>query len=278
MEKAQKESKHVLGWIFGVLFLVVGLAMFTSSFISGLMTTALGLILLPPSRKWLEEKINKKLSRAVIIGVGIVMLGIAGAALPSDTQTNTNTQVAELPAEQPVEVNTTPQNEPETEEVTDTVTVEDTVEIEEPVQEEPEVKTGINVSRSIFVDKFENVDYLNVTFGAGVPVDGSDNYTANDGAVVLQLIGPEENLEQASVFTFASADDVNSNAVALAAMVDFISTFDQSINDDQWILDEIEALTPGESYSSSIQRNGRNVRFEYEPALGSFVVIVEPQL
>lgn len=268
MENAQKkESKHILGWTFGVLFLLTSLGMLTESFISFVATLALGLILLPPSRKWLENKIDRKLSRGVLISIGVVLLGITGAGLPTNSTEETKVvdSVENNEAVAVEEDNSVVEAEPVVE-----------TEVEAPAQEEANEQAGTNIPRSAFIDKFENVDYLNVTFAAATPVDGADNYTANDGNVAFQLIGPADNLEQASVWVFASPDDLDANTIALASMADFINAFDQSLNDDNWLLDEFDSYTPGTEYKSSIQRNGRNIRFEYEPTLGSFMVIVEP--
>lgn len=89
-----KENKHTLGWIFGVLFLVGGLSMFTSSFISGICILIVGLLLLPPSRKWLEQKIKRTLSRSILIVVSVVLFIVAGVALPGSSTTD-KTSVAQ---------------------------------------------------------------------------------------------------------------------------------------------------------------------------------------
>lgn len=109
----QQENKHTLGWIFGVLFLIGGLGMFTESFLTGLTTTLVGLVILPPSRKWLEQKLNRTLSRPILIVISVILLAIGGVGMPDTTATTTNTNtVVQENEPTPVE-QVTPENTPE---------------------------------------------------------------------------------------------------------------------------------------------------------------------
>lgn len=103
---SKKESKHILGWVFGIFVLFIALIIVFKGFISGIAMLLLGLFLLPPSRKLFESKINKKIPRVVTGIVGFILFLVSIFAFPSqpnqtspvaqDTSSNTNSTVNEV--------------------------------------------------------------------------------------------------------------------------------------------------------------------------------------
>ncbi|MDP3970916.1 MAG: hypothetical protein Q8P90_04400 [bacterium] len=78
---SQKEKKkHTLGWIFGVILLISTLGALSESVLAGICVLAAGLLILPPSRQWLEKKVNTTFSRPVLIVISFILLIIASVA------------------------------------------------------------------------------------------------------------------------------------------------------------------------------------------------------
>lgn len=146
-----KEGKHIFGWVFGIFFLLMALAMIFTSFISGLAMLILGLLLLPPFRQWFEQKINTKIPRVAALLIGIVLFVVAAVALPNkqqssqvaqDTTKSTNATVDVVTNTNAVPVNTnTVANSNQTATTTNTPQntnqPEPTPVVVEPVKEEP---------------------------------------------------------------------------------------------------------------------------------------------
>lgn len=136
-----KEGKHTFGWIFGVLFLLGGLGMFTESFISGFSVLAVGSLLLPPSRKWLEGKMNKPLSSPVLIIASVILFAVAGAAMPGSTS-NTESVASESDAPSTASDNVEVTTEEDT-------TTKDTIQEEAPKEQSMLDKLWIAFDNSI---------------------------------------------------------------------------------------------------------------------------------
>jgi len=75
----------ILGWIFGLFFVLVGLASFSSSFIAGISCLVISAVLLPPVNRLFREKMNFELSKGVKIVVIIICLIIFSMTTETDT-------------------------------------------------------------------------------------------------------------------------------------------------------------------------------------------------
>ena len=81
----------VLSWLFGLLFLIIGLAFFSEKdFISATPIILASFLLIPPVKKWLKDKLNFELSRVERITFVIILL-IAFVMLVPDTNSDINT-------------------------------------------------------------------------------------------------------------------------------------------------------------------------------------------
>lgn len=94
----------------------------------------LGLLLLPPSRKWFESKINKKIPRLVALGVGTVLFVVAMVAYP--THSNNTKQIVQDNTKDTNTVTNQVANT-NTAATTNTNQAEVTPVVVEPVKEEP---------------------------------------------------------------------------------------------------------------------------------------------
>ena len=78
---------HILRWIFGVLFVLLGLN--SPYLIAQLIMLAMGLALLPPSAGWFERRTGIELGRArrtmIIVG-GFLLIIIAGLFVPDEPE------------------------------------------------------------------------------------------------------------------------------------------------------------------------------------------------
>ena len=84
-----------LNWIFGVLFLVLGLVLLFSDPLPGIPLIIIALFLLPPVRQYIQKKTNKQLpakSKALII---IVLLIIFGIFIPQSQKKEETERLAE---------------------------------------------------------------------------------------------------------------------------------------------------------------------------------------
>jgi hypothetical protein len=91
--KGKEVKKLTLGgifaWIFGVFFVLVGLASFTSSFIAGISCLVISAVLLPPVNRIFREKMNFKLSTGLKIVIIIICFIIFSMAVETDTNPST---------------------------------------------------------------------------------------------------------------------------------------------------------------------------------------------
>ena len=58
MEKQKNGIGALLGWIFGIIFIIIGISEITGEFLFGITTILLGVYLLPPATKELEKRAN----------------------------------------------------------------------------------------------------------------------------------------------------------------------------------------------------------------------------
>ena len=107
MSKEKEVKKITLGgilsWIFGIIFALAGLGLFTSSsFVAGITLLIMGAVLLPPMNKLFKEKMNFELSKGIkiaVIIIGFVVIGMTmnteeSSSNASSTSTS-NTQVTQ---------------------------------------------------------------------------------------------------------------------------------------------------------------------------------------
>ncbi|NCS99891.1 hypothetical protein GW765_02825, partial [Candidatus Parcubacteria bacterium] len=69
---------NILGWIVGVVILIIGLISITKDPISGIMFVIASLLLVPPAYKFLSKKFNIDLSKGlrIFIFLTLVVLGV----------------------------------------------------------------------------------------------------------------------------------------------------------------------------------------------------------
>ena len=90
-------------WAFGLLFLLTGFGFFTDSIISGMITVALGLFLIPKVRESVLENFDFELPKYAVPVVVIIGMAVAGGFLPSDTTSSPSDASPSNNIEQPVQ-------------------------------------------------------------------------------------------------------------------------------------------------------------------------------
>jgi len=97
--KPEKKKNTLIRWVFGVLFLLLSLGMFSSSFIAGLLFLLAAVVSIPPAAKQLENKLNVRIPGVARFFVVFLLVVVAFAAMPTPTPTavNNNTTVIATP-------------------------------------------------------------------------------------------------------------------------------------------------------------------------------------
>jgi len=83
--------RKIAAWIFGVLFTIGGLGMATESVGAGLITALVGVFLLPVVRNEISSRFGIQFSSWMVVLIAVVGLGVAGAMMPTATD-STNTE------------------------------------------------------------------------------------------------------------------------------------------------------------------------------------------
>lgn len=98
-----KETKITLGlivgWILGVLVGIAGVGLLFTELVPGILFLLLALVLLPPVNRMLKEKFNLSLSGGVKVVLVIVLFGIAGATMDTESTSTSNPVVENTPQE-----------------------------------------------------------------------------------------------------------------------------------------------------------------------------------
>src|SRR3989344_5722610 len=85
-ESSEVKTKNItldsiIGWIFGVIVGITGIVNIFSDPLAGLLFILAAVITLPPTNKYLKEKMHISLSKGVKIVLVLVFLGIAGSQM-----------------------------------------------------------------------------------------------------------------------------------------------------------------------------------------------------
>lgn len=92
----------ILGWLFGIVFLISGITTIFSKPFQGILLLAMGAIVFPPLVNITKEKLHLILSRNVKIIAIVVLLGVFSSTLPkSDVSTNPTTSKEAVETTQP---------------------------------------------------------------------------------------------------------------------------------------------------------------------------------
>jgi hypothetical protein len=130
-EKAQTKTATnitvglVLGWVFGVLFIIASLGAFPTSALGGLALLFAGLILIPPVNTAIATKLNFSLSGGIRTVISITLIVIGLSTLPSEVAEDV---VSSSSTETPIADVSENENEPESIE-TEVASVEQATEI-----------------------------------------------------------------------------------------------------------------------------------------------------
>ena len=91
-----------LSWIFGVMFALAGAGQIITEPIMGILLIALSIIIIPFTREKINEKLDNRLSKKLIIIISVIVLIVVGVFASSDLETdnskvknNNNKQVVE---------------------------------------------------------------------------------------------------------------------------------------------------------------------------------------
>jgi len=93
----------VLSWGLGVLAAISGVTLLFSQLLTGILMLLLAAVLLPPVNKFVADKFHFSISGGLKFVVVIILLGIIGATMSTDSNSNSNTNTSNT--------NTTPSTE-----------------------------------------------------------------------------------------------------------------------------------------------------------------------
>jgi len=97
----------VLSWGLGVLAAISGVTLLFSQLLTGILMLLLAAVLLPPVNKFVADKLHFSISGGLKFVVVIILLGVIGATMSTDSNSNSNTNTSTVPnAEQVNEVKT----------------------------------------------------------------------------------------------------------------------------------------------------------------------------
>ena len=95
----------VLSWGLGVLAAISGVTLLFSQLLTGLLMLLLAAVLLPPANKFVADKLHFSISGGLKFVVVIILLGVIGATMSTDSNSSSNTNIVPS-AEQVNEVKT----------------------------------------------------------------------------------------------------------------------------------------------------------------------------
>lgn len=89
----------IIGWILGVLVGIAGVGLLFTEPVPGILFILLALVLLPPANRMLKDKFNLSLSGGVKVVLVIVLFGIAGATMDTESTSTGDPVVVDTPQE-----------------------------------------------------------------------------------------------------------------------------------------------------------------------------------
>lgn len=98
MEEQNNQTKEVkkvtlgliLGWGLGVLAAISGVTLLFSEPLTGVLMLVLSAVLLPPANKFVADKFNFSISGGLKFILVVVLLGVIGATMSTDSNSNTS--------------------------------------------------------------------------------------------------------------------------------------------------------------------------------------------
>lgn len=81
----------VLSWGLGVLAAISGVTLLFSQLLTGILMLLLAAVLLPPANKFVADKLHFSISGGLKFVVVIILLGVIGATMSTDSNSNSNT-------------------------------------------------------------------------------------------------------------------------------------------------------------------------------------------
>ena len=261
----------ILSWIFGVLFALTGIVSIFSEPIPGLVMLIMAAVLLPPVTKLVDQKWKFHFSMGIKIVVIIIGFIIFVATI--DTSNVSTTQKAE-----------TQKDEQQVIDKEFTLQIEEKqpqAESEEKIISEYQTETipnGLNLSRADITNVLEK-PAIGFFFEEGAFVDGQENFVANKGGSIVQLLGPSENLQEVSIIALLGNDE-GENMTSLVMVIGFANVIDQLSID--WISSEFEKVVsnPTSEHSNSKVFGDKIFKIQFTPTdfFNSFSLVVTPSI
>jgi len=100
----------VVGYLFGIVVVVISLAMFTVSAIAGIALLFAGLLALPVIRRWLRDRADLEFSRWAVVGIVFLLMAVSlvGLGIASDDSTSPEAEDStNVPSTDTVSIQTT---------------------------------------------------------------------------------------------------------------------------------------------------------------------------
>lgn len=219
---------------------------------------------------WEPKKIG------ILAAISLVLF-ITGASL-SGNETTTQKITKELEQKTTIDNN---QSKESQEKITPQTKTDQQVNISKtsvPEQPPPKPK-GLGVSRAKIIAAFAEKDDA-FSGKEGTPIKEQSNWVgqSKDGLATLQLIGPPEDLTNASVMFVVAKDNLESAASGMIHMYILLSTIFPDWKDcNNWIISAIDQVTKQGKEKITIEKNGKLVQFQFTKEIGLWSLTVEPK-
>lgn len=147
-----------------------------------------------------------------------------------------------------------------------------------PVQDSPQPAAqnqGLNVTRAAVIDVMSKPE-LGFSFEAGTPSAGRENYTAQSGQTIIQLLGPAENLNEIGVLSLFGSDETG-NVTTLIHIVGVANVVEPDAV--AWITEELQkiAKAPNDKFEATRNFNSRSFVLSYgSGALRTLILTITP--
>jgi uncharacterized protein YgiM (DUF1202 family) len=144
-----------------------------------------------------------------------------------------------------------------------------------PVKTVAAAAQGIGVSRAKLQSIYEGLGFL---FESTPLQDGRPRMMADQGSTIVELIGPPQELEVATVIAFIPNDDPDAVTEIIIHMLMLPKTVLPSWDAADWFADHLEigVNDPSGSYEESITVDGRLVTLSIEQSMGMILFSIKP--
>lgn len=219
-KKKRTSAATIIGWFFAILCFLTGFTLLFTKPLAGFLYILAGAVVFPPFWNMAKERNWKYIPPTILkIAMFILFLGIGGAVSGA-----TNTQ--STPSSQPT---ATAQN-------SSTPTATDTP---EPTATPTQAPKGLDISRDEIIEKIQKAN-SSIEFKQGNDSNGQENYVAQDGQNIMQLLGPGNDLTQINSMALMDSEHTGGNLLALTYILGIPNVIDTQAG--KWASDTMQQI------------------------------------